>query len=105
DRRFMTAVLVQLDLSDGDQGVALSNGGHPAPLLVRAQGGIEEGAPEGGMLLGMYSDPELVDQRVELLPGDSLVLFTDGLAERRDPDEDASPRVKDLPHATRAPRV
>ena len=31
------------------------------------------------MLLGIYSDPELVDQRLELLPGDALVLFTDGL--------------------------
>ena len=30
DHRFMTAVLVQLDLTNGDHGVALSNGGHPA---------------------------------------------------------------------------
>jgi signal transduction histidine kinase len=48
------------------------------------------------MLLGIYSDPELVDQRLELLPGDALVLFTDGLAERRDPQVDPAGQIKEL---------
>ena len=48
------------------------------------------------MLLGIYPDPELVDQRLELLPGDALVLFTDGLAERRDPDDDPPGRIREL---------
>ena len=42
DRRFMTAVLVQLDVAGPHDGVALSNGGHPPPLLVRAGGDVEE---------------------------------------------------------------
>jgi integral membrane sensor domain MASE1/anti-sigma regulatory factor (Ser/Thr protein kinase) len=96
DQRFMTAVLVQLDLAGPDGGVALSNGGHPPPLLVRAGGEVEEVPKMGGMLLGIYPDPDLVDQRVALRPGDSLVLFTDGLVERRQPDEDATGRVKEL---------
>jgi integral membrane sensor domain MASE1 len=96
DQRFMTAVLVQLDVTRPDHGVALSNGGHPPPLLVRAGGEVEEVAGEGGMLLGIYSDPELVDQRLELLPGDALVLFTDGLAERRDPRNDPAGRIGEL---------
>ena len=96
DRRFMTAVLVQLDLGSPTLGVDLSNGGHPPPLLVRSQGEVEEVIGNGGTLLGIYSDPALVDQRVELLPGDSLVLFTDGLAERRDPDDDAPGRIREV---------
>jgi anti-sigma regulatory factor (Ser/Thr protein kinase) len=48
------------------------------------------------MLLGIYPDPELVDQRLELQPGDALVLFTDGLTERRDPNDDPSRRIGDL---------
>jgi integral membrane sensor domain MASE1/anti-sigma regulatory factor (Ser/Thr protein kinase) len=96
DRRFMTAVLVQLDAARPDAGLALSNGGHPAPLLVRAGGQVEEIAAEGGMLLGIYRDPDLVDQRLELLPGDALVLFTDGLAEGRDPDEEPAGRIREL---------
>ena len=100
DQRFMTAVLVQLDVAGHDHGVALSNGGHPPPLLVRARGEVEEVVGEAGMLLGIYSDPELVDQRLELLPGDALVLFTDGLAERRDPHDDAAARIRELLRAS-----
>ena len=100
DQRFMTAVLVQLDVASPDHGVALSNGGHPPPLLVRARGEVEEVGGKGGMLLGIYSDPELVDQRVQMLPGDALVLFTDGLAERRDPNDDAAGRVRELLRAS-----
>jgi integral membrane sensor domain MASE1/anti-sigma regulatory factor (Ser/Thr protein kinase) len=96
DQRFMTAVMVQLDVASPDHGVALSNGGHPHPLLVRARGEVEEVAGQAGMLLGIYSDPELVDQHLQLLPGDALVLFTDGLAERRDPHDDAAPRIREL---------
>jgi integral membrane sensor domain MASE1/anti-sigma regulatory factor (Ser/Thr protein kinase) len=96
DQRFMTAVMVQLNVGDHEQGVALSNGGHPSPLLVRARGEIEEVPRGGGMLLGIYPDPELVDQRLEMLPGDALVLFTDGLAERRDPYVDTAARIREL---------
>jgi serine phosphatase RsbU (regulator of sigma subunit) len=100
DQRFMTAVLVQLDVESPGHGVALSNGGHPPPLLLRAKGDVEEVSGEGGMLLGIYPDPELVDQRLELQPGDALVLFTDGLAERRDPDDDAPDRIRELLRAS-----
>jgi integral membrane sensor domain MASE1/anti-sigma regulatory factor (Ser/Thr protein kinase) len=95
DQRFMTAVLVQLDVARPHNGVALSNGGHPPPLLVRARGEVEE-VGAAGMLLGIYSDPELVDQPLELLPGDALVLFTDGLGERRDPHDDPTARISEL---------
>jgi integral membrane sensor domain MASE1/anti-sigma regulatory factor (Ser/Thr protein kinase) len=96
DHRFMTAVMVQLDVAGDGDGVAVSNGGHPSPLLVRAGGEIEEVPRKGGMLLGVYPNPELVDQRVELGPGDRLVLFTDGLTERREPDDDAPNRIREL---------
>jgi integral membrane sensor domain MASE1/anti-sigma regulatory factor (Ser/Thr protein kinase) len=95
DQRFMTAVVVELDVARPDHGVALSNGGHPPPLLVRARGEVEE-VGAAGMLLGIYSDPELVDQPLELLPGDALVLFTDGLGERRDPDDDPAARISEV---------
>ena len=35
------------------------------------------------MLLGLFPDPELHDATVRLEPGDSLVLFTDGVTEGR----------------------
>ena len=100
DQRFMTAALVHLDVASPGHGVTLSNGGHPPPLLVRAQGEVEEVVAEGGTLLGIYPDPMLVDQRLDLLPGDMLVLFTDGLIERRDPDDAPVRRIKELLRAT-----
>jgi anti-sigma regulatory factor (Ser/Thr protein kinase) len=49
-----------------------------------------------GTLLGVYSDPTLTDLQAELLPGDALVLFTDGLSERRAPLEDRSRQIREL---------
>ena len=93
DQRFMTVALVQLDVVGAV--VTVSNGGHPAPLLVRARGEVEE-VGEAGTLLGIWEDPVLADQRVELLPGDALVLFTDGLSERRDPGKDRAAQIRQL---------
>jgi anti-sigma regulatory factor (Ser/Thr protein kinase) len=64
--------------------------------VLRADGEVEEVAGKNGMLLGIYPDPELVDQRLELMPGDSLVLFTDGLGERRHPHEDPAVRIREM---------
>ena len=41
----------------------------------------EVGRP--GSLLGVMADIELFEQTCELGPGDALVLFTDGITERR----------------------
>lgn len=95
DNRFMTAALARLDVTDGAHSLVLSNGGHPLPLVVRAGGDVEEAGPTG-TLLGMYPDPKLADQALELSPGDALVLFTDGLSERRDSDQDLAARLQTL---------
>ena len=100
DQRFLTSVCVQLDLTTPDHGVLLSNGGHPPPALVKADGEIERVRSDRGMLLGIYPDPDLMDQRLELAPGDALVLFTDGLVERRDPGKDPSSRIGALLRAS-----
>ena len=41
------------------------------------------GAP--GTLLGLLPDPELQERSTDLRPGDTLVLYTDGLTEARAP--------------------
>jgi PAS domain S-box-containing protein len=84
--RFCTIVCVHLDLARTPARVTVSCGGHPLPLVRRADGSIEEvGAP--GTLLGLVRDPHVEDRAASLHPGDTMVLYTDGLTEARAPAE------------------
>jgi hypothetical protein len=56
--------------------------GHLPPVLVRGQTASELPLP-GGVLLGMDPDAEYEEATQPLRPGDTLLLFTDGLIERR----------------------
>ena len=69
----------------GEGAVAtVSSGGHPLPVVARAVGRVETVAA-AGTLLGVFEDPKLSDQRVALVPGDVLVLYTDGVIDRQRP--------------------
>ena len=61
----------------------LACGGHPRPIVVRADGRVER-VEIGGTLLGVLPDPALPEVTVELESGDSIVLYTDGITEARD---------------------
>jgi phosphoserine phosphatase RsbU/P len=58
-----------------------ANGGHNPPYLRRASGSIEILSGAGGMVLGAMPHVEFPDHAVQLLPGDRLVLYTDGITE------------------------
>jgi serine phosphatase RsbU (regulator of sigma subunit) len=60
--------------------LSYSNAGHNPPLVVRADGRIEE-LETGGLLLGVFPLAEYDEGTVELEPGDVCVLFTDGVTE------------------------
>jgi hypothetical protein len=57
--------------------------GHLPPVLVRAGESDLLPLPDG-VLLGLDPDAEYEEARLQLQPGDSLLLFTDGLIERRE---------------------
>jgi serine phosphatase RsbU (regulator of sigma subunit) len=80
--RFCTIACAHLDLARSPVRVTVSCGGHPLPVLRRADGSVE---PVGaaGTLLGLLPNPELQDRGADLRPGDTLVLYTDGLTEAR----------------------
>jgi integral membrane sensor domain MASE1 len=71
--------------------VVLSIGGHPLPLVLRADGLVET-IGEPGSLLGLGARPSLLDHTATLGPGDSLFLYTDGLTEAYAPDRLVSPQ-------------
>jgi len=62
------------------------NAGHPSPLLVRG-GEVAEAFTEGGFPVGLIPDAGYVASCVMLEPGDTLVLYSDGVTEATDPDE------------------
>lgn len=79
---FVTAFSGILDLRTG--GVDYSDGGHEAPFVVRAGGAVDRLVKQPGMALGVLDDVVFATTRFQLQPGDSLVLFTDGVSEATD---------------------
>lgn len=65
-----------------------SNAGHPPPLLLTPDGTAQLLTAEPDLLLGLDPDTPRHDHTRLLLPGDTVLLYTDGLVERRDADLD-----------------
>jgi serine phosphatase RsbU (regulator of sigma subunit) len=81
--RFLTAACARLTCRDDGTGdLVLARGGHPTPLLVRADGTPVALAPAGS-LLGAVADIRLDTVQEQIRPGDFLVLVTDGITEAR----------------------
>jgi len=72
---------------DRDGHLEFINAGHPSPLLVRA-GEVVEAFTEGGFPVGLIPDASYVASCMALRPGDTLVLYSDGVTEAMDPDEE-----------------
>jgi len=83
DNRTEMFVTLLHGIYDPASGVmSLASAGHPRPLLQRRDGSIAEVAMSTGRLLGVgEGDLELADTRLELAPGDTLILYTDGITE------------------------
>ena len=64
--------------SAGGVTVTFAAAGHPLPTVLRADGTVEQvGTP--GTLLGVLPSLRTTDATVELAPGDTMVLVTDGV--------------------------
>jgi phosphoserine phosphatase RsbU/P len=85
DNRFITFFTCILDPKTGK--VVYSNAGHNPPLVVRASGGFETLEGAGGMILGILPMSQYEEATVTLESGDVLVLFSDGVTEEVDPDD------------------
>jgi phosphoserine phosphatase RsbU/P len=70
-----------------DQGhLQFINAGHPSPFLIR-RGVAEEAFTEGSYPVGLVPEAEYTATCLTLEPGDTVVLFSDGITEAMDPEE------------------
>jgi anti-sigma regulatory factor (Ser/Thr protein kinase) len=76
-----------MKIETDDEGVGQvlhwANAGHPPPLLIHAGGEAELLRREPELLLGVEPSSYRTDHQQVLQPGDTVLLFTDGLVERR----------------------
>jgi sigma-B regulation protein RsbU (phosphoserine phosphatase) len=97
---FVTAVYAVLDTVSGR--LVYANAGHNPPLVVHREPTRRKGKPKGskeqqpgprlqrltrtGIALGVVEHAEITESSVDLLPGETLVLYTDGITEAFSPD-------------------
>ena len=83
DPRFATMVLGDArPAGDGAVELRLATGGHPPPLVLRADGEVEA-VPVTGMLVGGIREARFGEAEVRLGPGDTCLLYSDGVLEAR----------------------
>jgi sigma-B regulation protein RsbU (phosphoserine phosphatase) len=63
------------------------NAGHPSPILLRKET-TEEAFTEGSFPVGLVPEAEFTTACLQLEPDDTLVLFSDGVTEAMDPEEE-----------------
>ncbi|MFI0811893.1 SpoIIE family protein phosphatase [Streptomyces echinatus] len=85
DPRYCTAVFGTLEAgpATGQTTVRLASGGHPPALVLRADGTADYLPTPGGLLVGVLPEARFTTAATVLSPGDTLLLYTDGLTEAR----------------------
>lgn len=95
--RFATCAYAQVDLATGT--VRVVRAGHFGPLIRHTDGRVASPQVRGGLPLGIsttFKDEEFPETRLDLVPGETLILYTDGLVE--EPGADIDSGVATLVH-------
>jgi len=74
---YVTSFSAKLDSAAGE--LTYINAGHPQPLVLRGRNLMPLEA--GSMVVGMFADVDYIVSRFVMLPGDVLILYTDGVLE------------------------
>ena len=83
--RYCTALLLEVAATPTGADITLAIGGHEPPILTDGRTCRRVGAP--GTIVGMLPVAEFRDTALHLRPGETLVLYTDGVSEARRQDE------------------
>ena len=99
--RFATLVFAVVDTTRRPVVIDVAVAGHPEPVVWGPEG-LRLVVPTGPVV-GLFPDGEWSDERVLLSPGQTLVLFTDGLTEARSPVGEFFPTLVESALATARP--
>ena len=83
---FVTVWLGILEISTGR--LTAANAGHEYPVIKRADGSFEILKDKHGFVIGGYDGAQYKGYDISLRPGDKLFLYTDGVPEATDGDEE-----------------
>jgi sigma-B regulation protein RsbU (phosphoserine phosphatase) len=83
--RFITFFYAQLD--GASRGLQYVNAGHNPPIVLH-QDGSHDRLTEGGGVFGVFPNQKFTRGTTRLEPGDRVVLYTDGVTEASDPDDE-----------------
>jgi serine phosphatase RsbU (regulator of sigma subunit) len=78
--RYLSVLVCVLEAAPDGLTLRYASGGHPAPLYRRTDSSVEE-LPTDGQLVGLLPGGVWPEHVVELLSGEALVLYTDGLTD------------------------
>ncbi|WP_308285603.1 PP2C family protein-serine/threonine phosphatase [Actinoplanes hulinensis] len=83
EHRHCTVIFGILERRGSGCTATVASGGHPPALVVRADGSAAYHTTDGGTLIGILAAPRLVARTISLEPGDTMILYSDGLTEAR----------------------
>jgi serine phosphatase RsbU (regulator of sigma subunit) len=78
---YFTAFLAIYDCTKRE--LTFTRAGHPLPLLVPAGSDALQNLDTGGMSIGFFADVEFEEKTIPIKKGDKLIMYTDGLPERK----------------------
>ncbi len=85
--QFVTVLYGILDMQT--RVFSYARAGHEPPLLMHIDGSVERIPHSPGMALGLWDEITLDERAIQLLPGDTLLLYTDGMTDCREPEGEA----------------
>ena len=85
NNRFFTLLYGILDLRDSRFRYAC--GGHPGPLIFSSDGQIQD-LTENSFTIGIVEEADFSESTIKLNPGDRMYLYSDGIIEETNEDED-----------------
>lgn len=82
--QFVTVLYGILNVENGE--FTYARAGHEPPLILKPDGSVERLPHDTGMALGLWENIVIDEKTITLPPGSTLVLYTDGMTDCRDPD-------------------